>query len=184
MNDHGLLDDNFAQSRIELTNQQITEINLEKIFLSDHLDNYRMGFYVLIALAVLSVVGLLLGVAFNPYEVAEEDIVIEGLVLCVLYTLCAVFFSKNPLLAMGLGVGIYICVMAITAIVEPSTLTSGIVIKIVVFMGFYKGMSGFLKAQKSGEKLRKMGVPKEEVELALKKIKAIPRTPRNEEPSN
>lgn len=181
MQDTTLLDDDLRPSLSNLTNEQIAEINLEKINLTDHLDNFRMGRHVLIGLAILAIIGMVLGLVANPYEVNSEDIIIEGVVLCGLYALCALLMTRKPLLAMALGAGIYTCVVALTALVDPSTVFSGIIIKIVIVIGFFRGFRGYFDAKMSGDKLRKLGVPEQEVLTALRKIQKIPRTPRHDE---
>ena len=81
MQDTTLLDDDLRPSLSNLTNEQIAEINLEKINLTDHLDNFRMGRHVLIVLAIFAIIGMVLGLVANPYEVNSEDNIIEGVVL-------------------------------------------------------------------------------------------------------
>lgn len=179
MMDTTLLDDDMTPVVTDLSNEEINAINLEKIKLTDHLDDFRYGRHVLLALAILTVVGTIVGLTFNPYEVSVAEVLIEGCVLCAIYSICFFLISRKPLLALGLGLGTYLLVMALSALVAPESLYRGIIFKIVFLVGFYKGITGYLNARKSGDKLLQMGVPRQDVETALSKIEKISRTPLN-----
>ncbi|MFK8164552.1 MAG: hypothetical protein AB8H12_19055, partial [Lewinella sp.] len=112
-----LLDESLlGSSTPDWDSKTITRINDAKIELNAHLKQLKRGRLILWVMAGLSVVGILAGSYFNPYDASLADILVEGLVLFVVYISSALFFNRNPLVAMSVSLGIYLLFIFLSAV--------------------------------------------------------------------
>ncbi|MFK8163716.1 MAG: hypothetical protein AB8H12_14820, partial [Lewinella sp.] len=134
-------------------------------------------------MAGLSVVGILAGSFFNPYDASLTDILVEGLVLFVVYISSALFFNRNPLVAMSVSLGIYLLFIFLSAVGAPESLARGIIFKIIIIAGLGSGIYAAIEAKRYLKVLRGYGVPKEDLENYFTKLEPIPKTLRPKKPT-
>lgn len=175
-----LLDESLlGSSTPEWDGKTITRINDAKIELNAHLKQIKRGRLILWALAGLTVIGIIIGSIFNPYDATLADILIEGLVLFGVYTGAALFFNRNPLVAMSVSLGIYLLFVFLSALSVPESLARGIIFKIIIIAGLGSGIYASIEAKRYLKLLRGYGVPKDELSNYFSKLEPVPKTLRN-----
>lgn len=99
------------------------------------------------------IIYLLAGLEFifaMVYGFGKDDIptMIVELIVCVLYLILAVWANKNPFGAILTCFIVYLTLQVIRIVVEPATIFSGILWKILIIGGFIKGLQSASEAQK------------------------------------
>lgn len=174
-----LLDEGLLRNPTpEWDQKTITRINDIKIDINDHLKKMKQGRIVLWALAGLSCVGIFLSSYFNLADASPMEIALEGAVLMVLYIGAALMFKSRPVLALSIGLGIYVVYQLLTAMVLPESLIRGILIKVVILYGLGRAISSASELKGLVERLRKYGVPREELDKLMTTLEPIRKTPR------
>lgn len=173
--DTQLLDDDFILNPQNFDADTIKKINLLKIEANDNIKGVKNARTALIVMAILTMIGVAAGLFMNPYEASSAAIIGEGLVLIVLYGLCAWGTHYRPRAAIVAGLLVYLIIIMLYALVDISTLYSGIFVKIGVIYFLTKGVSAAFQLDKNLFKLHRLGIPEEELAFA-KKLEDIPRT--------
>jgi len=73
---------------------------------------------------------------------SSQDIptLVASTILCIMYLLLAFWSSKKPLMALLLGLLLYLTTIIISAIVDPATIVKGLLIKIFIIAYLGKGI--------------------------------------------
>ncbi|PHI21459.1 hypothetical protein CEQ90_03415 [Lewinellaceae bacterium SD302] len=171
-----ILDENLTVEYRKYDSQTIVRINDAKIQLGEDLNNIITGRTTLFALFGLNVLGLFVGMITDEYGDLFVGTVLEFVVLGCFYLLLGYLVPRRPLLYLALGVGLYVLVLIGNAIIMSETIFVGFFVKIAVFYGFFRGISGALSLRRTKERLSSLGVPEEEIKQAIRTLKPIPRT--------
>ena len=127
-------------------------VSSRKRFLSDAQDKIKSSRYIMFGLAGLFlVVGLF--VCFGADDFAPMVI---NIFCCIVYLILAAWCSKNPFGATLTALIIYGTLVVVNAFVEPTSLFSGIVIKIIIIVALVKGIRSAQEAQKYLGELEKL----------------------------
>ncbi|WP_020569154.1 hypothetical protein [Neolewinella persica] len=178
-----LLDESLlGSSTPEWDSKTITRINDAKIELNAHLKQLKRGRLILWGMTGLSVLGIFAGSYFNPYDADLSGILIEGLILISVFSGSALFFNRNPLVAMSISLGVYLAFQLLTGLAFPESLARGIIIKIIIVAGLGSGIYAASEAKRYLKLLRGYGVPKKELENYFSELTPVPRTPRQKKP--
>lgn len=127
-------------------------VSSRKRFLKDANEKIKSGKIIIYALAGLYFVfGLFFGFA-------NDDIatMIVYLVCTVIYLILAAWSSNNPFGAILTALIIYVTIHVLSAFVDPATIFSGIILKIVFISAFVKGIRSAQEAQKYLAELEKL----------------------------
>lgn len=103
----------------------------------DKLAKHARG--VLVLLAAIQVGGAAILYIAGAMRTPEEIIV--ALSLGALFGALAVWARKNPLPAVLVGLAIYVAIVLLSAVVDPATIYSGLIMKLVVAAMFWNGIS-------------------------------------------
>lgn len=180
-----LLDESLlGSSRPDWDSKTITRINDAKIELNAHLKQLKRGRLILWGMAGLSVLGIFVGSYANPYGAELSGILIEGLLLISVFAASALFFKRNPLLAMSVSLGVYLIFQLLTGLAFPEALARGIIVKIIIIAGLGSGIYAALEAKRYLKLLRGYGVPKGELENYFTRLEPVPKTLRNKKVEN
>lgn len=84
------------------------------------------------------------------YFFAQDDIAtcIISIVLAIAYVVLGFWSQQKPLIALVLGLFVYLMTIAINAIVLPASIFSGLLIKIIVILFLAKGINSALHLKK------------------------------------
>ncbi|MEL6926021.1 MAG: hypothetical protein AAFO94_18410, partial [Bacteroidota bacterium] len=115
-----ILDSGFQPQSFD--EQTVKKINLLKLEINHEIDHVRKGSYAIIGLIVLTIVGILISLNLNPYDVGETAILLEGGITLCIYIACAIFYKRSTLAALGTALGTYILIQLLSAIADPSLL--------------------------------------------------------------
>ncbi len=99
----------------------------------------------------LFVVGGLMLLGGLVYYFLNDDIasLIAGGVLAIVFLILGFWSQQKPLIAIVLGLLVYLTNIVLAAIVEPSTIARGIIIKVVIIVFLIKGINSALHLRKS-----------------------------------
>lgn len=129
-------------------------------------------------LVVFSILGIILSSYFNLVDASPAEIAVEGTILAVIYAGAALLFKRYPTAALSVGLGIYVLYQILTAFVLPESLFRGIIIKGIVLFGLGRAIASSTEIKSLAQRLRKYGVPREEVDTMLTTLEPIRKTPR------
>lgn len=73
---------------------------------------------------------------------------IAGAVVFVIYLLLGFWSQKKPLIALILGLLVYLTLIGLAAMVDPSTLAKGIIMKVIIIAFLGKGINSALELRK------------------------------------
>lgn len=90
-------------------------------------------------LYVIAALSFVFGLIFY-FSSKDILVLITNIILAVLYVALGLWSSKKPLMALLLGLVLYITTIVISAIVDPSTIISGILWKIIIISYLGKGI--------------------------------------------
>lgn len=173
-----LLDQEFIGATHDDDPKTILRINELKLEFNDSIKKVKQGRFVIFALVLLTLVSAILGWFSNPYDATKGEILIEGFIFLGLYAAFGFFLPKNPTLYLALGLSVYILYQVLVAFVDPSTIFSGLLIKIIVLVGLIRGLLGAREVLEYGGQLNKLGVTRQSITAAQQSLKPIPRTPQ------
>jgi hypothetical protein len=127
-------------------------VSSRKRFLSDAEDKIKSSKYIMFGLAGLFlIVGLVLGFGADDFEG-----MIINIFCCIVYLILAAWCTKNPFGATLTALIIYATLMIVNAFVEPTSLYSGIILKIIIISALVKGIRSAQEAQKYLGELEKL----------------------------
>ncbi len=127
-------------------------VSSRKRFLKDANEKIKSGKTIIYVLAGLYFVfGLFFGLV-------NDDIatMVVYLVCTIIYLILAAWSSKNPFGAILTALIIYVTIHVLAAIVEPASIFSGIILKIIFISAFVKGIRSAQEAQKYLAELGKL----------------------------
>ena len=172
-----ILDEGFSGGKTELSEESISQINLTKIDINENIKHIKNGRTALIVLGVFAIISIAIGSFYNPYEASFMEIIIEAGILAAIYAGCAIGVKFNPRNALIIGFSFYMLVQLLYLFVDATTLYKGLIVKIIIIYFLVKAMSASFQYRKDLEKLYRLGVPMNEIEMA-KNLETIPKTPR------
>ena len=155
-----LLDDELARQTSPADESAIRKLNIESLDMKKDIRNGRTA---LIVLAAFSVVAIGIGLYQFNSAIGGEDtdpasILIEGLVLVLIYAGAAWLVKANPKVALLVGFGIFILYQLIYAVMLPSTIYRGILLKIFIVYYMVKAIMASFKFETLREKYRQYGL--------------------------
>lgn len=118
-------------------------VSIKKQLLSDaqkKINSAKNTIWIIAGLTFL--VGLLAGFGADDFV-----LMIINFILTLVYLIMAAWANKNPFSAILTAFIIYITMNVVSAFVDPSTLASGLIIKIFIIAGFIKGIRSAQEAQ-------------------------------------
>lgn len=102
-------------------------------------------------LFVMSGITFLSGVVF--YFLSKElAVLIVNIILTVIYVALGFWSKKKPLAAIFSGLVLYVTVIVLNGLIDPSTIFKGIILKGVVLFYLGKGLYSAKAAQKNNER--------------------------------
>jgi len=126
-------------------------VSSRKRMLSDANDKIKSAKYIIYFLAgIFFVFGLLAGFLNDDFPT-----LVINLFMCILYLIFAAWSTKNPFGAILTAFIVYITLQVVNAFVEPTSLASGIIIKIFVVAALVKGIRSARDAQEYLKELEK-----------------------------
>lgn len=168
-----ILDDGFLRENI--TEEEKKQINLQKIQINAAIPDLKVGRTTFYAMAGLVVLGVILGFAMNPYDASAMEILIEGVFLIGIYFGCGYFLPLYPKPLIITGISVYIIMILLGAMIDPSTLAKGILIKGLILYYLFKALGAVFSYQNAFNKLKSLGLPEEELRK-LKNLEEVKRT--------
>lgn len=146
-----------ARGTDEEKNKFLHRIKLKKDVVKDaekKIKSVKTMLYILAGLNV--VIGLFFVFGSNAYLNFADGIgfLIAGLV----FIGCAIWVNKQPLMGVLAAFGFYLFIQVLGAIVDPTTIFKGIILKIIIIGVFIKGVNSARDAKKYKEQLSEMGV--------------------------
>ena len=101
-----------------------------------------------IMLYILSGLNLLIGLIFYALEQTELIVLLAGIIGALIYFGLALWSKKNPVPAILSGFFVYLIFVALNAIGDPETLYRGILIKVLIVIGFIYGIQGAINSER------------------------------------
>lgn len=80
------------------------------------------------------------------------------LISALVFIGCAIWVNKQPLMGVLAAFGFYLFLQVLGAIIDPTTIFKGIILKIIIIGVFIKGVNSARDAKKYKEQLAEMGV--------------------------
>ena len=90
-------------------------------------------------LYVMSAITLVFGL-FYFFQLQDIAVLVTNIILCIIYLVLAEWTSKKPMMALLLGLLLYLTTIIISAIFEPSTIIKGILWKVIIISYLAKGI--------------------------------------------
>jgi hypothetical protein len=105
--------------------------------------------------AIFVVAGLtFIGGLFVGISKDNSAAMVVNFILTILYLIFAAWCTKNPFGAILTAFIVYVTTIILNAIVEPATLISGIIVKILVVIALIKGIQSALEAKRLMQELQ------------------------------
>ncbi|MEQ8626388.1 zinc ribbon domain-containing protein [Ekhidna sp.] len=79
------------------------------------------------------------------------------LISALVFIGCAIWVNKQPLMGVLAAFGFYLFLQVLAAVVDPSTILQGLLLKIIIIGVFIKGINSARDAKKYREQLAEMG---------------------------
>lgn len=139
-------------------NEFIRIANHRLSILKDQKTNIGQAEKILYALAVIfGLFGLFSGVVIN----FNLDLLITNLIVAAIYLGLAIWCNKNPFAAILTGFLLYITLQVLNALIDPTTIYQGLLLKIFLISGLYYGYNAVKKAQKIEKELKSIEIGKD-----------------------
>lgn len=90
---------------------------------------------------------LLFGIVVYFMADATEEL-IAGAVLFLIYLGLGFWSQKKPLIALILGLLLYLSLIILSAVVDPTTITSGVLVKVIIIVFLGKGINSARELKK------------------------------------
>ena len=167
-----ILDDDLSRDLSKITLSEEKRINIAKSDVNSYLKDMRQGRNVLIFLLVVTVISYLF---LHGQAIDGEDgmaVIIEGIVGAAIFGLCLFGLYHKPRIALSVALVTYIVSHLLVAIMDPSMIIRGILLKIVVIFFLGKATAAAFKLPKSLEQLRNYGLSEDELS-ATKKLEDL-----------
>lgn len=126
-------------------------ISSRKRLLSDAADQIKSAKIVIYVLAGI----FFLSGMIAWFSLEDLGSLVVNLCISLLYLIFAAWCSKNPFGAILTASLVYVTVQILNAFVDPTTIVSGIILKIVVIAAFVKGIRSAMDAQNYMKELEK-----------------------------
>ena len=127
-------------------------VSSRKRFLSDAQDKIKSSKIIIFGLAGLFfLVGLIMGFG-------KDDFVsmVTNIFLCIVFLILAAWCTHNPFGATLTALIIYGTLLVVNAFVDPTTILSGIILKVIIITALVKGIRSAQEAQKYFSELEKL----------------------------
>lgn len=165
-----LLDDQFQEKESFNTDElnTILKVRNEASDLVSAIRAARTMLFILAGLSGLSIVFILM--QNDPIS----SVVIFSAIIVSIYLFLAVIVPKNPAVALSTVLGLYILLLIMNYLSNPS-IDFGILMRILVIYFLVKGVRAAFKLPKKLQELQQLGVPSHWIDTA-KKLKELPTT--------
>ncbi len=108
-----------------------------------------------ILLIIIAVINLLFGLYYLTEDATFFD-GLAGLIAAFVFTGCAFWVEKQPLVGVLAGFGFWILLQLVAIFVDPANIFSGIILKIIFIGIFIKGIVSAKDAEKYTKQLKEM----------------------------
>ncbi|HEU5292197.1 MAG TPA: hypothetical protein VFU05_16215 [Cyclobacteriaceae bacterium] len=109
-----------------------------------------------IIILVMAGFALIQGLIQGFGETEDFQGMVVNVVLCIIYLILAAWCTQNPFGAILTALILYITVQLMNAFLDPTTMFSGIILKIIFIGGFVKGIRSAQEAKHSMAELEKL----------------------------
>lgn len=99
-------------------------------------------------LFVISGLALLSGIIFF-FMTDDSSTLIAGGILAIIYLGLGFWSQEKPLIALVLGLLVYLTNIVINAVIEPESIGKGIILKVIIILFLIKGINSALHLRKS-----------------------------------
>ncbi len=99
-------------------------------------------------LFVIAALTMLWGIYYFFKSNWDISIIITYMILACIYMVLGYWSQQKPLIALILGLLVYLTIIVLAALFEPSTILSGIIVKILVIIYLGKGINSALHIRK------------------------------------
>jgi len=100
------------------------------------------------SLYIISGLSLLFGMVYY-FMHDDTATLIASTILAIIYLVLGYWSQKRPLIALVLGLLVYLTIIVINALVDPDTIGKGIIIKILIIFYLAKGINSALQLRKA-----------------------------------
>ncbi|SER19211.1 hypothetical protein [Pedobacter rhizosphaerae] len=136
------------EQKNHISNRAIKEIDLVEF--KQSIEKARTSLYWIAAIIGLSAI-------FEAVTAESEEILFASLVVNVIligaFLAFAVIGKTKPTTALIAGLSVYVIIILLNAILEPSTLVRGIIFKVIIIGYLVKGLKAVLEADKLKKEL-------------------------------
>jgi hypothetical protein len=128
----------------------VWNINNKKLLLADHKKAVDKARNILFVLAgIFPLFGLIIGALSDM----DLFVIVSNFIVGGIYLGLGFWAKKNPFPAILTGFCLYITIMVISAVVDPTSIVKGIIMKVIIIGGFYYGYKGVKEAEALEEEL-------------------------------
>ena len=179
-----ILDDihDLGETNLELPPEVIRKVNFLKIEANDSLKRLKQGRILLWVASAITIVGTIVRLNMaDAVPVSSWEVATDLAVSLVVYIGCIYWSFKKPLLAFSVALGYFFLVMALSALVDVSTLYSGIAFKLVFIIIMVRAILAARNVNRYANMLQKLGAPIVEVDMLRDYLPVDLTPPGNEE---
>lgn len=127
-------------------------VSSRKRFLSDAQDKIKSSKIIIFGLAGLFfIVGLIMGFGSDDFVS-----MVTNIFLCIVFLILAAWCTHNPFGATLTALIIYGTILVVNAFADPTTILSGIILKVIIITALVKGIRSAQEAQKYLSELEKL----------------------------
>lgn len=99
-------------------------------------------------LFIVAGISFLSGVYYY-FKLDDSSVLIVNTVLSLCYLLLGFWSQKKPLVALMLGLLVYLTTLVLTGLIEPETIYKGILLKIFILVYMFKGINSALQLRRA-----------------------------------
>ncbi|GAB4252078.1 MAG: hypothetical protein Kow0027_16500 [Saprospiraceae bacterium] len=163
-----ILDDihDLGETNLELPPEVIRKVNFLKIEANDRLKRLKQGRIILwVASAIMVVSGIVSLNMRDEVPVSVWEVAIDLAVSLGVFIGCIYWSFKKPAWAFSVALGYFLLVMAISAMVDVSSLYTGIAFKLVFIIILVRSIMAARDVNRYANILQKLGAPMAEVDM-------------------
>ncbi|MEM9823870.1 MAG: hypothetical protein AAF985_22490 [Bacteroidota bacterium] len=180
--ENNILDEDFntGNQQNDFNKETVKNINLAKIDLNEAIKQIKYGQGAFIILLFFTTVALVSTLSNSDDEELRFGMIFQSVIMYAIYIACLLGSYYNVKVAMTTGFSAYALLLLLDVILEPSSLFSGIIIKILMLSFMGQAVRAAFKIDGLLQKLAALGVPSAELQR-IKQLKDLPRTQHQSE---
>jgi len=173
-----ILDDQLDFKSKPIDQSKIKEINLIKIEANELISFVKGGRAALLALSGLVVFGTIYSLYVDLYGASPAEVIMEGVVLMIIYLICAWGVTKNAKASFLTALGVYLLMQLLIILIAAGSVFSGILLKVIIIFYLGRALHAAFGLDKLYRKLISLGVSSDEIHNA-KLLIDFPKTTYN-----